>query len=276
MVVSLPVVNSQDINPEDGVSFSFDSPVGKFDNSTISLETFTSMASCFKSEVAKLQNNIELAKFENNTVKNFTGLNFLAPISIFSTCLLNLVSGFYEDTDLGFKLDIPPGWSGFKPVFFPIAIVVPDKSNINSILTNQSALEKYSNLEISSSLMQIIGFNFSNFDKLKYFLEHKKLDQCIVTSDLQVMINKIEGHKLIYNCERGDNPGNNTEYLFATRNDSLISISFWQNSSTPNPDHLSHFDESIKSVKISNPINVENSLLFQIYQKYLQLMKRTS
>ena len=30
MVVSLPVVNSQDINPEDGVSFSFDSPVGKF------------------------------------------------------------------------------------------------------------------------------------------------------------------------------------------------------------------------------------------------------
>ena len=99
------------------------------------------MASCFKSEVAKLQNSIELAKFENNTVKNFTGLNFLAPISIFSTCLLNPVSGFYEDTDLGFKLDIPPGWSGFKPVFFPIAIVVPDKSNINSILTNQSALE---------------------------------------------------------------------------------------------------------------------------------------
>ena len=65
-------------------------------------------------------------------------------------------------------------------------------------------------------------------------------------------------------------------YAFATKDDSLIQVSFFGNSNSGFDKYLPQFEDSIKTLKISNPIDIQSSQIFQEYQKFAGLDNQTA
>jgi hypothetical protein len=98
--------------------------------------------------------------------------------------------------------------------------------------------------------------------------------KCKGLSFSPVMINSIKGEEATYTCETvnpatGSNRSINTlDVTFATKDDSLIFISYYA-SKNLYENELPKFEESLKSVKISNPGDISSSATYSEYKKVL-------
>jgi hypothetical protein len=228
------------------LSFSFDSMFGNFNNNNTSqIFNFSSVASCFHSI------------FDNSN--NITSLNF----SSVASCFLKPISGTYDNPSLGYRIELPTGWNGVKLTFLPNTVV----SSPELALSNQSSIEKFP----SHAMMIIMGFDIKSFDILRGFTQYKKDAKCVITFDSQVVINGVTGQQISHECKGELVAGKIREYIFATKNDSLITISFWGNSTSGYDKYLPQFEDSIKTLKISDSSTIQSSPLFQIYQNYQKL-----
>ena len=146
-------------------------------------------------------------------------------------------------------------------------------------------------MEKNHTMMTIIGIDKKAFDTLKniaqsmmsganissvtnMFDQYKKDAKCDKTV-APVVINGATGQQISYECQ-GPFAGKIRAYAFATKDDSLIQVSFFGSSNSGFDKYLPQFEDSIKTLKISNPIDIQSSQIFQEYQKFAGLDNQTT
>lgn len=208
----------------------------------------------------------------SGTVDNFSsGLESLLPS-------FKLVNGSYSNPDHGFEIIFPQGWAGteisvpFGKVVsagsLDIAMNTSEFSAMNILFLdnrNNTASEAIANL-----------FNLTDTPTVATVQDPVNMEgsQCDPPSFAPVTINGIKGEQVSYKCEDipvgpKSNMSVKTKGLtFVTNDDSLIFVSF-----TASPDvfdqDIPKFEESIKTVKISNPGDISNSPTYNEFKKLL-------
>ena len=95
------------------------------------------------------------------------------------------------------------------------------------------------------------------------------MDSCNEFQSQSVTINGISAEQLTADCI--DEKGINTKakvYVFATSDDSIILTGFYSNSNNEYNQYLPLFEESIKTIKITNPGDIAKS---EMYKKYKEM-----
>lgn len=205
--------------------------------------------------------NINLSKLTGDKGMNLKGL--------FSS--FKRINGTYVNPNYGFEIIFPQGWKGteFSDPSGNLASVSSSERKLGS--TDFSGmivkfLENRNNEAIStiSNLTSPIGPSASEGVGAK----------CRGLSFSPVTIGSIEGEQATYVCEimnpiTGSNKSiHSLSSTFATKDDSLILISYY-GSKNQYDINLPKFEESLKSVKITNPGDISSSATYSVYKKVL-------
>jgi hypothetical protein len=187
------------------------------------------------------------------------------------------VNGTYTNSDYGFEIAFPKGWVGteFSGPFGKIVSTSASELGTNadglsamSVMfidnRNNTALAMISNLTnpVGAATSQVSG---------SASIEEPR---CKSVSFSPVTINGIKGEEGTYNCDNmmsgtGQNASVKAKGLtFATNDNSLILISF-AGSTNLYDKELSNFEDSVKTVKISNPGDLSTSEIYKAYKKAL-------
>jgi hypothetical protein len=207
------------------------------------------------------------------------------------------VKGTYLNSDIGFQVDLPKDWKG-KEINFLMNMVFAAPQEINL-----EKLEEPGTLIIISGMDQKIFDRLTNFTKqLPTFKGEEEgggagtggvlggggvlgllqgsgqldmptstinTDACKEFQTSFVTINGINAEQAVVNCV--DEQGKNIKaksYVFATQDDALIILGLVSKSTNEYNQYLSLFEESVKTIKISNPGDIATS---EIYKKYKEL-----
>ena len=188
------------------------------------------------------------------------------------------VNGTYKNPDYGFEIAFPQGWVGteFSGPFGKIVSMSPFELGTNpngfSAMTimfvdnrNNTALAMISNL---TNPLEATASQGSGLDSIK------EEPHCKSLSFSPVTINGIKGEEGTYTCENiSPEAGQNASvkakgFTFATKNNSLILISY-TGSQNLYENELPKFQDSVKTVKISNPGDITTSDTYKAYKKAL-------
>lgn len=217
-------------------------------------------------------------------LSNNQSLNLSSLIS----SLVKPISGIYDNPSLGYRIELPPGWNGTEMnVLTHMVIAVPAGSgSLFKNGLNPSGVEK------NHTVMTIIGIDKKAFDTLKNIaqsilsganissmtnmLDQYKKDAKCNKIVAPAVINGATGQQISYECQGPLFAGKIRAYAFATKDDSLIQISFFGNSNSGFDKYLPQFEDSIKTLKISNPTDIQSSQIFQEYQKFAGLDNQTA
>jgi hypothetical protein len=199
---------------------------------------------------------------------------------------LSDVVGTYVNPDIGFQIDLPKDWKGKELKFLADLVFVSP---------NEISLSKPETLQ--GTLMTISGTNQETINKLAEFASlagaggaggemaqgGSPLDitssygNNISCNNLQpsfVSINGINAEQISQECK--DEEGADLKgkaYAFSTQDDSLIVIGFLSNSTNEYNQYLPLFEESVKTIKISQPGDIATS---QTYKKAKELEVQTN
>jgi hypothetical protein len=181
------------------------------------------------------------------------------------------VNGTYTNPDFGFEIVFPQGWKGteFSDPSGKVASVSSGERKLGSADFSGMGVKFLDNrnneaISILSNLTSPLGASTSEGEEAK----------CMGLSFTPVTINSIKGEEGTYVCETvnpttGSNKSIRTlDVTFATKDDSLIFISYYGSESQYDND-LPKFEESLKSVKISNPGDITSSATYSEYKKVL-------
>jgi len=226
----------------------------------------------------------------NSVYPQFGNLSTNSSLNLSSllSSMVKPVSGTYDNPTLGFRIELPPGWNGTEMnVLTNMVIARPDGSGSLS----KSGIPQ-SSLGENHAMMTIIGLDRKTFDTLKNITQsmqfsansssmtnmtdqYKKDAKCTKTVESPVVINGVTGQQISYDCKGPLFAGKIRGYVFATKDDSLITVSFFGNSTSGYDKYLPQFEDSVKTLKISNPTNVQTSPIFQEYQKFAGLYNQS-
>jgi hypothetical protein len=210
-------------------------------------------------------------KFNLSDITDNSSFDFKRLLSSFKA-----VNGTYKNPDYGFEIAFPQGWVGteFSGPFGKIVSTGPFQLGTSpnglsamSIMfvdnRNNTALATISNLTnplgtaSQGSASGSIG-----------------VPRCKSLSFSPVTINGIKGEEGTYNCEN-IMPGNGQNasirakgFTFATKDNSLILISY-TGSQNLYEKELSKFEDSVMTVKISNPGDISTSETYKVYKNAL-------
>ena len=187
------------------------------------------------------------------------------------------VNGTYKNPDYGFEIAFPQGWVGteFSGPFGKIVSMSPFELGTNpngfsamSIMfvdnRNNTALAMISNL---TNPLEVTTSQGSGSDSIEE-------PHCKSLSFSPVTINGIKGEEGTYTCENiMPGAGQNTSvkakgFTFATKDNSLILISY-TGSQNLYENELPKFQDSVKTVKMSNPGDISTSDTYKAYKKAL-------
>lgn len=202
------------------------------------------------------------------------------------------VNGTYINSDIGYQIDLPKGWKG-KAMNFMMNMVFATPHEIN--------LEE---IEEPGTMMTISGINKKSFDMLTYltqlpsveegskeelaagikendeqFLQDSDslsnptsdsiMDSCNEFQTSPVTINGISAEQLTADCIDENRVNTKAKvYAFATSDDSIIITLFYSNSNNEYNQYLPLFEESVKTIKITNPGDITKS---EMYKKYKEM-----
>lgn len=222
--------------------------------------------------------------------QNFT--NFSEFNNMTESAMPNLFShdviGTYIDSDIGYQIDLPKDWKG-KEINFMMNMVfaAPQEINIEDIeqpgtfITIFGLDKNY--VDMLTDLTQLPIFDeeakevtgnekessFQDTDSLGNLTSFGDADSCNEFQTSPVTINGISAEQLIADCI--DENGVNTKtmiYAFTTSNDSIILTGFISNFIDEYNQYLPLFEESVKTIKITNPSDIAKS---ETYKKYKEL-----
>jgi hypothetical protein len=187
------------------------------------------------------------------------------------------VNGTYKNPDYGFEIAFPQDWVGteFSGPFGKIVSTSPFEIGTNpngfsamSIMfvdnRNNTALAMISNLTNPLGDTTSQGSGSDSIEE----------PHCKSLSFSPVTINGIKGEEGTYTCENimpraGQNASVNANgFTFATKDNSLILISY-TGSQDLYEKELPKFEDSVKTVKISNPGDISTSETYKAYKKAL-------
>jgi hypothetical protein len=208
------------------------------------------------------------------------------------------VNGTYMNPNIGFQIDLPTGWSG-KEINLLVYSVIAAPGDTN--LLEQLALEE------PSTYISIMGIDQEGINILENVselvssrgqaggIEEQTLLQgnseplgtntttsfgdnntvsCTYLQPSFVTINGINAEESLAECiEEGGETGTiakTKSYTFATQNNSLIVVGFYANSTGTYDLNLPLFEESARTISISQPAEIATS---EIYGRYQELVE---
>jgi hypothetical protein len=200
------------------------------------------------------------------------------------------VNGTYIDSDIEYKIDLPKDWRG-KEINFMINMVFATPHEINleeieepgTIITISGLDKEY--FDMMTDLNQLQRFKggsneelaaenneeepFQDTDSLGNPTSFSDIDSCNEFQTSPVTINGISAEQITADCI--DENGVNTKtkiYAFATSNDSIILTGFISNFIDEYNQYLPLFENSVKTIKITNPGDIAKS---ETYKKYKEM-----
>lgn len=255
--------------------------------SEISLPDFA-ISSDYNSSFSELmsgQNFTNFSEFDNLT-------DFTMPNLFFQD-----VSGTYTDSDIGYQIDLPKDWKGKESKFMMnMVFASPEEMNLEDIDEPGTSIilfgldKEY--FEMLNNLTQISSFEEGSNDELAIggiekedddedFLQDRGslnnnnptsdsiMDSCNDFQTEPITINGMNAEQIIADCI--DEKGLYTKvkiYAFATSEDSLILTGLYSNSNNEYNQYLPLFEESVKTIKITNPGDIAKS---ETYKKYKEM-----
>ncbi len=241
-------------------------------------------------EMPSESNSFSTEFMPNQNFTNFSNLNSSADYEMPQIYFPD-VNGTYINSDIGYQIDLPKGWKG-KEMNFMMKMVFATPHEIN--------LEE---IEEPGTMMTISGINKKSLDMITYLtqipsveegleedlaagIEDEKqswqdseslsnptsdniMENCNDFKTTPITINGISAEQLTADCI--DENGVNTKakvYAFVTSDDSIIITLFYSNSNNEYNQYLPLFEESVKTIKITNPSDIAKS---ESYKKYKEL-----
>jgi hypothetical protein len=231
----------------------------------------------------------------------FSGFNNSDSSEDFDSSLLSSfmtdVNGTYVNPNIGFQIDLPTGWKG-NEINFLINSVFAAPEEIN--LLELEGEEAFQNLP---TLMTVVGIDEETLDMIEGFSELATLGEggeigeedallqrsepldttitplgnntlsCTFSQPSFVTINGINAEERLSECidkEGGEGMSLQTKsYTFATQNNSLIVVGFYGNSTITYNQYLPLFEESVRTINITQPADIATS---EIYNRYKELV----
>jgi hypothetical protein len=189
------------------------------------------------------------------------------------------VNGSYSNPDQGFEITFPQGWEGTE-ILVPFGKIVSVSPLAEAL--NATDMSKFSAMSIvfvdnrnNTALSAISELsNPANNATATQNAKYTEAEDCGSLVFSPVILDGIKGEQVTYSCEdipmgAGSNTTAKTKGItLATNDDSLIFVSF---SASPNVYDLDipKFEQSLKTVKISNPGDILDSHTYQEYKKLL-------
>ena len=179
------------------------------------------------------------------------------------------INGTYVNPDVGLQIDLPKDWSG-KEITFLLDLVVAAPPGV-----------EIESLEAEGTAMVIQVLDKEAFDEVARTqggdpLAMQEGDQCKELPASFVTINGLKAEQRSGDCINEE--GSNTKikaYTFATADGTVILLAFSSDSIIEYKRNLPQFEESVKTIKISQPGNIATSELYQKH-KELEIQSQTS
>ena len=224
------------------------------------------------SEIMSGQNFSNSSEFDNLT-------DFAMPNMFFQD-----VNGTYMDSDIGYQIDLPKDWKGKESKFIMnMVFASPEENNLEDIeepgtfiilfgldkeyfdmLTNLTQLPSFQEGSNDEQLLQdsdSLTNNNPSSDSI--------LDSCNDFQTEPITVNGINAEQIIADCI--DENGIYTKakiYAFATSDDSIILTGLYSDSNNEYNQYLPLFEDSVKTIKITNPGDIAKS---ESYKKYKEI-----
>lgn len=224
------------------------------------------------SEIMSGQNFSNSSEFDNLT-------DFAMPNMFFQE-----VNGNYMDSDRGYQIDLPKDWKGKESKFIMnMVFASPEEINLEDIeepgtfiilfgldkeyfdmLTDLTQLPSFQEDSNDEQLLQdsdSLTNNNPSSDSI--------LDSCNDFQTEPITVNGINAEQIIADCI--DENGIYTKakiYAFATSDDSIILTGLYSDSNNEYNQYLPLFEDSVKTIKITNPGDIAKS---ESYKKYKEI-----
>lgn len=232
------------------------------------LLSFVMISSSLPQTVAQ-NSDFNMSDFASNSTSDLTKL-----LASFKP-----VNGSYSNPDQGFEITFPQGWEGTE-ILVPFGKIVSVSPLAEAL--NATAMSEFSAMSIvfvdnrNNTALSAISDLSNPADNATASQDAKYIEaaDCGSLVFSPVILNGIKGEQVTYSCEDIPmGPGSNTTaktkgISLATNDDSLIFVSF---NASPNVYDLDilKFEQSLKTVKISNPGDILHSHTYQQYKKLL-------
>jgi hypothetical protein len=176
------------------------------------------------------------------------------------------INGTYVNPDVGFQVDLPEDWNG-KEITFLLDMVVAAPGGV-----------EIESIDEPGTTMIIQVLDEESFDELARMqggdpLAMQEGDQCQELPTSFVTINGLKAEQRSGDCTGEE--GSNTKikaYTFATADGTIILLAFSSDSINDYNRYLPQFEESVRTIKISQPGDVATS---ELYQKHKELEMQT-
>lgn len=224
------------------------------------------------SEIMSGQNFSNSSEFDNLT-------DFAMPNMFFQE-----VNGTYMDSDREYQIDLPKDWKGKESKFIMnMVFASPEEINLEDIeepgtfiilfgldkeyfdmLTDLTQLPSFQEDSNDEQLLQdsdSLTNNNPSSDSI--------LDSCNDFQTEPITVNGINAEQIIADCI--DENGIYTKakiYAFATSDDSIILTGLYSDSNNEYNQYLPLFEDSVKTIKITNPGDIAKS---ESYKKYKEI-----
>lgn len=196
-----------------------------------------------------------------------------------SSSIFNIpdVNGTFTNPDTGFKITFPSNWTG-KQISFVQDLVMVSPEGIDMESTTEPEATIMVNTitpEFYDMLIETMGSNLSNesredglFNQTDNLFEQDNESCQPHSAPSIVTINGAIAEESMYNCTIDGSAYTTKAYAFATSDNDLIVITFTGNASNFDK-YLPEFENSVKTVEISNPADITKS---ELYAKYKEIL----
>jgi len=189
--------------------------------------------------------------------------------------LFTQIQGKYVNPNIGFSIDLPTGWKGIQSNFLFDTVTVSPRGVNEKNIGQQELVMSIISLN-NDALRQTLNFTKSlnaNDSLLELTKNYTRNIECTAPSSTFVNINGVNAEENIQECT-GENYTKVKSYLFMTKNDSLIVVAYHTNSTENYNKNISEFENSVKTIRISEPGDIKESTIYQDYKKSQEQLLR--
>ena len=187
------------------------------------------------------------------------------------------VNGTYVNPKVGLQIDLPAGWTGKEISFIMNSVIAsPEGVDLESIeepgtamtiqMINQETVNELANLA------QSFGFegagNESQMASDPLAIGGVEGEQCEELPASFVTINGIKAEQRSASCTDEEGTSKIRAYAFASADDTIILLALVSNSTSEYDQYLPLFEESVKTVEISEPGDIATS---ELYRKHKEM-----
>ena len=250
------------------------------------------------------QNFSEFPEFDD-----FSQSEDFTPFSSSSSSFMTDVNGTYVNPNVGFQIDLPTGWKGVEINFLINSVfAVPGETNLELLKGGGGGVGE--DFQVPASFMTILGIDQETFNTLESIVSQfpalggeagMSLPQdsssdplgttattpfgdsavtCAFSQPSFVTINGINAEERVGECTdgaEGGGVGTNAKtksYAFATQDNSLIVVGFFGNSTTIYDQNLPLFEESVRTISISQPADIATSDIYNRYKQFVEMQQQ--